>query len=103
MDYWQYLDWEAVDNWEELLEKLPSSKLWFMTKRGDTDYLDAQFSAGDVLVFGRESTGLPDSLIQPADGHRLRIETRAEARCLNLSNSVAVVSYEAMRQFRVRN
>lgn len=103
MDYWQHLDWQAVDNWDELLEKLPSNRLWFMTKYGDKDYLDVKFTPGDVLVFGRESNGLPDSILEPAEGRRLRIETRPEARCLNLSNSVAVVGYEAMRQFRLGN
>lgn len=103
MDYWQHLDWQAVDNWDELLEELPSNRLWFMTKYGDKDYLDVKFTPGDVLVFGRESNGLPDSILEPAEGRRLRIETRPEARCLNLSNSVAVVGYEAMRQFRLGN
>lgn len=101
MDYWKHLDWQAVDNWDDLIAQIPTTRLWFMTKRGDTDYVDAQFERGDALVFGRESTGLPETLLADAEGHRLRIQTRPEARCLNLSNSVAIVGYEAMRQFRL--
>ncbi len=101
MDYWEHLEWETVDNWEHLQERLPTERYWFFTKFGDSDYLNVSYQQGDVLVFGRESTGLPSSITVPAEGRRLRIETRPEARCLNLSNAVAVAAYEAVRQFRL--
>jgi tRNA (cytidine/uridine-2'-O-)-methyltransferase len=99
LDYWEHLEWQVVDNWENLISALPSGRRWLFTKKAKRSYLDAQFQPADVLVFGSESSGLPDSLL---DGHpaesRLRIPTRAEVRSLNLSNAVAVASYEALRQ-----
>ncbi len=98
LDYWQHLAWQAVDDWQELLQELPSERMWFFTKFGDRDYLAADYQQGDVLVFGRESTGLPDEILNAAAGRRLRIETRPEVRSLNLSNTVAIAGYEARRQ-----
>ena len=98
LDYWQHLAWQVVDDWQELLKELPAERMWFFTKFGDRDYLDADFQQGDALVFGRESTGLPNELLKTADGQRLRVETRPEVRSLNLSNTVAVAGYEARRQ-----
>ncbi|MGL4514118.1 MAG: tRNA (cytidine(34)-2'-O)-methyltransferase [Lacipirellulaceae bacterium] len=100
LDYWQHLAWEVVDDWRQLRERLPTDRLWCFTKRGDRDYLDADFRVGDALVFGRESTGLPDDVLASVPGRRLRIETRPEVRSLNLSNSVAVAGFEARRQLR---
>lgn len=102
LDYWKHLDWEVVDDWEDLLTKLPSQRMWLFTKRGDRGYLEADFTAGDALVFGSESNGLPESLTAAAEGRRLRIPTRPEVRSLNLSVSVAVAGYEASRQAGVR-
>lgn len=100
LDYWQSLDWEVADDWEDLVRRLPTDRLWLFTKKADRSYLDARYAAGDALVFGSESSGLPDSLHEAYLGRRLRIPTRPEVRSLNLSNSVAVAGYEAARQFR---
>lgn len=102
LDYWKHLDWEIVDDWAELTQKLPSDRMWLFTKRGDRDYLEADYADGDVLVFGSESNGLPPSLTDAAEGRRLRIPTRPEVRSLNLSVSVAVAAYEARRQAGLR-
>ena len=100
LDYWEHLEWAVVDNWEELVTALPSGRRWLFTKKAGRSYLDARYEPADVLVFGSESAGLPDSLL---DAHpvesRLRIPTRPEVRSLNLSNAVAVASYEALRQW----
>jgi tRNA (cytidine/uridine-2'-O-)-methyltransferase len=101
LDYWQHLAWDVVDDWRQLLERLPTDRLWFFTTRGDRDYLEADFARGDALVFGRESSGLPADLLEGAEGRRLRIDTRPEVRSLNLSNSVAVAGFEARRQLCV--
>jgi tRNA (cytidine/uridine-2'-O-)-methyltransferase len=103
LDYWQYLAWEVVDDWQALVERLPLERTWYFTKRGSRPYTDANFTEGDVLVFGSESQGLPDEILQPAVEHEraLRIPTRPEVRSLNLSNSVAVAVYEASRQWAV--
>lgn len=101
LDYWQHLAWQVVDDWDELLKHLPVERHWYFTKRGDTFYDKVSYTEGDVLVFGRESQGLPDELLDPAEGRRLRLPTRPEVRSLNLSNTVAVATYEAQRQWGV--
>jgi tRNA (cytidine/uridine-2'-O-)-methyltransferase len=100
LDYWEHLEWQVVDNWDELQSALPAGRRWLFTKKAERSYLDARFEPADVLVFGSESSGLPDSLLDahPPDS-RLRIPTRPEVRSLNLSNAVAVASYEALRQW----
>lgn len=100
LDYWEHLEWQVVDSWDEVLSALPGARRWLFTKKAERLYLDARFQPADAFVFGSESSGLPDSVLdaQPADS-RLRIPTRAEVRSLNLSNAVAVASYEALRQW----
>jgi len=98
LDYWQHLNWQVVDDWVELTRHLPTTGHWYFTKFGQSHYTEAIYQAGDVLVFGRESQGLPAEITAPADGRRLRIPTRKDVRSLNLSNAVAVAGYEALRQ-----
>lgn len=100
LDYWEHLDWEAVDDWTALIERLPERRPWFFTKHATADYAEARFERGDVLVFGRESQGLPPSFLEANPDRLLRIPIRPEARSLNLSNSVAIVAFEALRQWR---
>jgi tRNA (cytidine/uridine-2'-O-)-methyltransferase len=101
LDYWEHLAWQVVENWGELQASLPNPRRWLFTKRATRSYLDAEYKRGDVLVFGSESQGLPESLLaaHPTDS-QLRIPTRPEVRSLNLSNAVAVAAYEAQRQCR---
>ena len=101
LDYWAHLDWETVDDWEDLINKLPETRMWLFTKFGDRSYLEVDYQRGDTLVFGRESTGLPDKLIEEAVGRRLRVPTTDNVRSLNLSNTVAIAGYEALRQTRL--
>ncbi len=99
LDYWPFLEWEAVDDWAALLARLPSaSRPWFFTKKAGRSYVDASFVSGDVLVFGSESQGLPDAMLAEAGERKLKIPMRPQTRSLNLSNSVAIVLYEALRQ-----
>src|SRR5687768_16872689 len=103
LDYWQYLAWEVVNDWEALIARLPVERHWYFTKRGSRPYTEARFAEGDVLVFGSESQGLPEEILQEAVEREraLRIPTRPEVRSLNLSNSVAVAVYEAARQWEI--
>ena len=101
MDYWQHLQWEAVNNWDALLEKLPDHRFWFFTKTAKRYYTSVQYQPNDVLVFGRESSGLPQSLLDANPDHCLRIPIQPEARSLNLSVSAAVAIYEAQRQIAI--
>ncbi len=99
LDYWEKLAWQVVENWEELQQALPSRQFWLFTKKAEASYLDAKYRRGDVLVFGSESAGLPEALLAEHSDTLLRIPTRADVRSLNLSNAVAVASYEALRQW----
>jgi len=102
LDYWDHLEWEAVADWAALLERLPGAQPWLLTKKATASYLDAQFTRGNVLVFGNESQGLPDSLLETHAKRLLRIPIRPVARSLNLSNAVGIVAFEALRQFGVQ-
>jgi tRNA (cytidine/uridine-2'-O-)-methyltransferase len=98
LDYWEHLVWEAVDDWEALVERLPA-RPWLFSKAAERSYTSVSFVHGDVLVFGRESQGLPAWLLDTHRDRALRIPIRREARSLNLSNSVAIVAFEALRQW----
>ena len=99
LDYWEHLEWEAVDDWQALIERLPTTRRWLLTKQAPRCYTSARFEPGDVLVFGRESSGLPETLLAEHREGLLRIPIRPAVRSLNLSNAVAVVAYEALRQW----
>ena len=98
LDYWQHLQWETVDDWASLIERLPGRRVWFFTKRAARAYTEAAFTPEDVLVFGGESRGLPPSLLEARPDRCLRIPIAVKARSLNLSVSVAVAAFEAVRQ-----
>lgn len=98
LDYWRHLDWEVVDDWPSLTARLPDATFWLFSTRGERSYTTANFRAGDALVFGSETSGLPATLLASAPDHALRIPIRLEARSLNLSNAVAIATFEAMRQ-----
>ncbi len=99
LDYWKHLNWEVVDDWRALRERLPNRRPWLFTKTGATRYTDVRFEREDVLVFGCESQGLPRGMLAEFPGRDLRIPLRCEVRSLNLSNAVAVSVYEALRQW----
>jgi tRNA (cytidine/uridine-2'-O-)-methyltransferase len=98
LDYWEHLNWQAVENWDELMTNVTRSRIWLFTKKATRSYLDVHYEPADVLVFGSESAGLPDFILNEQPTSQLRIPTRSEVRSLNLSNAVAVACYEALRQ-----
>lgn len=101
LDYWERLEWEVVDDWAALVTALPAAeRAYFFTKTAARDYLDVEYREGDVLVFGSESRGLPASLLEANAERTLRIPIRDAVRSLNLSNAVAVATFEALRQWR---
>ncbi len=100
LDYWQHLCWETVNNWEELTHRLANRRRWYFSRQAARAYTSAQFAEDDVLVFGSESRGLPDTLRTESNADQwLRVPTSANVRSLNLANTVAVAAYEALRQF----
>ena len=98
LDYWQHLDWDVVDDWDALAGKLPDRRPWLFSKLATKAYTSAAFQRGDVLVFGRETEGLTESMLAANADRSLRIPMRPRARSLNLANAVAVVAFEALRQ-----
>ncbi|HMP78732.1 MAG TPA: tRNA (cytidine(34)-2'-O)-methyltransferase [Pirellulaceae bacterium] len=98
LDYWQYLDWEVVDTWEELRSKLAGHSFWYFSKRGKRILWEADFCRGDVLVFGPETSGLPELITDQEPDRVLRIPIASPVRSLNLSCSVAVAAFESARQ-----
>ncbi len=98
LDYWELLNLEVVENWAELVARLPAENHWYFTKRATINYGDAQFLPGAALVFGSESAGLPGEILTRPE-RCLRIPMRPEVRCLNLSNAAALGCYEAWRQW----
>ena len=100
MDYWQQVEWHRWKNWNAFAAKLPANaRLWFVESNGSKIYSDAKFLPDDFLVFGRETAGLPKPLLESHRENWLRIPMfNAESRSLNLSNCVAVVLFEALRQ-----
>lgn len=105
MDYWQHVEWHRWPNWKAFEAQLqPGARLWFIESGGPKIYTEAHFSAEDYLVFGRETAGLPKSLLEAHRDRWLRIPMfNSESRSLNLSNCVALVLFEALRQTGFQN
>ena len=101
LDYWEHLEVETVDDWSmlesRLLNNVPRPPFLF-TKLAKHPYTDVAYQPDDVLVFGRESSGLPDWLHRKYPDTRLMVPTRPQVRSLNLSNTATLVMYEAVRQ-----
>jgi|SRR5436190_17739352 len=100
MDYWQHTNWHRWPNWISFQNSLaPAATLWFIESHGPRLYTEAKFAPGDYLVFGRETAGLPRKLLEQNSDRWLRIPMfNPDARSLNLSNCVALVLFEALRQ-----
>lgn len=98
MDYWEHLDVTRYINFEEFLEKHPGAKVWMATTKAKKVYTDAVYGPDDFLMFGKESAGIPEEILVKHEEDCIRIPMLPAIRSLNLSNSVAVVLYEALRQ-----
>ena len=116
MDYWQDLNVTVYDCWEDFVEQnkdkvaFPNAleeaigdqprkaRLWMATTKGQKRHDEADFKDGDYIMFGKESAGIPEELLMQNKDACIRIPMAKEQRSLNLSNSVAVVLYEALRQ-----
>ncbi len=100
MDYWQHVQWQRWPSWHAFENFLShGTRLWFIESGGPHLYTSASFTPDDYLVFGRETAGLPKKLLQQNRERWLRIPMfNRDARSLNLSNCVALVLFEALRQ-----
>ncbi len=105
MDYWHLLDLHEYNSYEDFLKQNPSlglgtSRLFFATTKGQHVYSDVTYGVDDYIMFGRESAGIPEELLIQHPDECIRIPMGHDIRSLNLSNSVSVILYEALRQNR---
>lgn len=103
MDYWDSLDVTRYINYQEFQEKHPGAKIWFATTKAKKAYSEANFGMDDYIMFGKESAGIPEELLVDHEEDCIRIPMLDSIRSLNLSNSVAIILYEALRQNGFRN
>ena len=102
MDYWEKCDVRRWKSLEDLRAEAGGARFFFLTSKAQRPYWGADFRDGDYLVFGRETRGLPESLLAAERDHLWTIPMAPEARSLNLATSVGIVLYEACRQLRLR-
>lgn len=103
LDYWQHLDLGDAVNWDDLLRQLGPRRLFFLSRFAQRTIWEAQFEPEDVFVFGRETSGLPESILDPQDPRSLRLPTSSHVRSLNLATTVGIVLYEHQRQVRAHS
>ena len=98
MDYWGDLDVTTYINYEEFLEKNPGAKIYMASTKAPMVYTEAHFEEDCYIMFGKESGGIPEEILLQNQETAIRIPMLESIRSLNLSNSVAIVLYEALRQ-----
>ena len=98
MDYWADLDVTTYVDYEDFLARNPGAQIFYATTKGRHIYSDASYPDGCYIMFGKESAGIPEEILKEHPDTWVRIPMIGETRSLNLSNSVAVVLYEALRQ-----
>ena len=98
MDYWNDLEVIRYVNYEEFLEKNPGAKIYYATTKAKHTYTEVSYEPDCYIMFGKESAGIPEEILVENPETCIRIPMLDSIRSLNLSNSVAVVLYEALRQ-----
>ena len=98
MDYWKKIDLFVYDNYEDFLQKNPGVRPYMATTKGLNLYSDVAFPEDAYIMFGKESAGIPEEILVDHKADCIRIPMIGDIRSLNLSNSVAIVLYEALRQ-----
>lgn len=98
LDYWDELEMEIHESLENFLEKYSSKKFYFSTTKAKNTYDDFSYKEGDFFIFGKETAGLPENVLNKYKESIIRIPMKQNTRSLNLSNSVAIIVYEALRQ-----
>lgn len=98
MDYWQHLDLHRYMNFEEFQKEHPDAKIWMATTKAKRSYTEVEFGPDDFIMFGKESAGIPEEILVEHEETCIRIPMLPTIRSLNLSNSVSIVLYEALRQ-----
>jgi len=98
LDYWRLLDIHYHESLDDFFKKYPEGDFYFSTTKAKKLYTDVKYTENSFLFFGKETAGLPESLLNKYQERCIRIPMRNQARSLNLSNSVAIIVYEALRQ-----
>ena len=98
LDYWDQLDVTIYDNYQDFLDKNPNAKIYMATTKARHTYADVKYEEDAYIMFGKESAGIPEEILVENEETCIRIPMFGEIRSLNLSNSVAIVLYEALRQ-----
>ena len=98
MDYWSQLDVERYVNYEDFLQRNPGAKIYMATTKAKKIYSEASYEPDCYIMFGKESAGIPEEILVEHPEECVRIPMIGETRSLNLSKSVAIVLYEALRQ-----
>jgi len=98
MDYWERLDVSRYINFTEFQEKHHGVKIWMATTKAKRMYTEVSYGPDDYIMFGKESAGIPEEILVEHEDSCIRIPMLPAIRSLNLSNSVAIVLYEALRQ-----
>lgn len=98
MDYWSDLEVERYVNYQDFLEKNPNAKIYMATTKGKHVYTEVAYESDCYIMFGKESAGIPEEILVEHPENCIRIPMIGETRSLNLSNSVAIALYEALRQ-----
>ena len=98
LDYWHLVDVRDYENLDDFFAKNDVAEPWLLSTKAPRRYTEAKFTDGCYLFFGKETRGLPEDFLARYYDRCLRIPMREEARSLNLGNSVAIVTYEALRQ-----
>lgn len=100
MDYWKRLDVHRYRNYQHFLNEHPDSRIWYATTKAQRTYADVAFAPDDLIMFGRESAGIPEEILKENEERCIRIPMLEGERSLNLSNSVSIILYELLRQNR---
>lgn len=102
LDYWKDLELEIHESYDDFLEKYGDQRIFLATTHGGSHFDEETFQKGDFIMFGRESSGVPEEIHNRHEGIRVPM-VKTSTRSLNLSNTVAIVAYEALRQIGFPN
>ena len=98
LDYWQDLDLKVYENFQDFIQKNPNARIYMATTKARKTYADVNYEKDCFIMFGKESAGIPEEILLEYKDDCVRIPMLEEYRSLNLSNSVAIILYEALRQ-----